>query len=93
MKKVYALILMLLMFAGYASAQESDDVYYLGYCNGEINTLGTGKSGECIVSAAIMIPKEETILSFGFPFLIPSKKSAIITYIDKSNCLTCTGAL
>lgn len=65
MKKVYALILMLLMFAGYASAQESDDIYYLGYCNGEINTLGTGKSGECIVSAAIMIPKEDLGLLVG----------------------------
>ena len=59
MKKVCTLILMLLMFVGYTSAQESEDVYYLGYCNGEINSLGTGKSGECIVSAAIMIPKED----------------------------------
>ena len=61
MKKVCTLILMLLMFVGYTSAQESEDVYYLGYCNGEINSLGTGKSGECIVSAAIMIPKEDLV--------------------------------
>ena len=65
MKKAYTIIIMLLMFVGYASAQESEDVFYLGYCNGEINSLGTGKSGECVVSAAIMIPKEDLGLFVG----------------------------
>ena len=65
MKKVCTLILMLLIFVGYTSAQESEDIYYLGYCNGEINSLGTGKSGECVVSAAIMIPKENLELLVG----------------------------
>ncbi len=61
MKKLL-LFLMLLLSVGYVSAE---DVYYLGYCNGEINTVGTGKSGECVVSAAIMIPKKDLGLLIG----------------------------
>lgn len=38
-------------------AQQSDAVY-LGYCDGLVNTQGTGKSGVCQVSAAICLPKE-----------------------------------
>ena len=38
-------------------AQQSDAVY-LGYCDGQVNTQGTGKSGVCQVSAAICLPKE-----------------------------------
>lgn len=57
MKKIVTILTML--FIGVSSLFASDGVIYLGYCDGQINTLGTGKSGACVVEGAIKIPQEK----------------------------------
>lgn len=47
-----------------AQAQAANAIY-LGYCDGQVNTTGTGKSGACTVSAAICLPKEKLALYKG----------------------------
>lgn len=49
----------------FTSLFASDGVIYLGYCDGLINSLGTGKSGECTVEAAIRIPKNKLKIFVG----------------------------
>lgn len=57
MKKIITLVTLLVM--GITTLFASEGVIYLGYCDGQINTTGTGKSGACVVEAAIEIPKKK----------------------------------
>ena len=57
MKKIVTLLT--LLFMGVSSLFAAEDVIYLGYCDGQINTTGTGKSGACVVEGAIEIPQNK----------------------------------
>lgn len=56
-KRITTLLLIFFLISGVAMAE--DGYIYLGHCNGEVNTTGTGKPGAGFVEAAIKIKKRD----------------------------------